>query len=66
MTWNEETRILRAAEGKWITDGETYAIEAKLAPSEDVHNWWEIDTLPPEDDVPQGTSEEIDGGIENE
>ena len=60
MTWNEETRILRAAEGKWITDGETYAIEAKLAPSESVENWWEIDNLPT-DNVPQGTSEEIGG-----
>ena len=49
MTWNEETRILRADEGKWITnDAENFAIEAKLAPSEDVANWWEVDTLPPE------------------
>lgn len=49
MTWNEETRILKADEGKWITnDGENFAIEAKLAPSEDVNNWWEVDKLPPE------------------
>lgn len=49
MTWNEETRILKADEGKWITnDGENFAIEAKLAPSEDVNNWWEVDHLPPE------------------
>lgn len=47
MTWNEETRILRADEGKWVTeDGENFAIEVKLAPSESVDNWWEVDHLP--------------------
>ena len=47
MTYNEETRILKADEGKWITnDGENFAIEAKLAPSESVDNWWEVDHLP--------------------
>ena len=49
MTYNEETRILKADEGKWITnDNENFAIEAKLAPSESVENWWKVDTLPPE------------------
>lgn len=48
MTWNEETRILKADDGKWITNGDTYAIEAKLAPSENVANWREVDELPPE------------------
>lgn len=53
MTYNAETRILKADEGKWITnDGENFAIEAKLAPSEDVANWWEVDHLPqPEPDA---------------
>lgn len=46
MTWNEETRILKADPGKWITNGITYAIEAKLAPGDDVSNWWEVDELP--------------------
>lgn len=47
MTWNEETRILKADEGRWITnDGENFAIEAKLAPSENVANWWEVDKIP--------------------
>lgn len=46
MTYNEETRILRADDGKWITNGDTYAIEAKLAPSDDVANWWEVDKIP--------------------
>lgn len=49
MTYNEETRILKADEGKWITnDGENFAIEAKLAPSESVDNWWEVDEIPPQ------------------
>ena len=57
MTWNEETRILRADEGKRITNnGEDFYIEAKLAPSEDVNNWWEVDTWPP--DVELKTEEE--------
>ena len=48
MTYNEETRILKADEGKWITnDGKEFDVEAKLAPSEDVANWWEVDHLPP-------------------
>lgn len=46
MTWNEETRILKADEGKWITNGDTYAIEAKLAPSDDMANWRGVDELP--------------------
>lgn len=70
MTWNEETRILKADEGKWITnDGENFAIEAKLAPSESVENWWEVSELPPmpenNDDVPHGTSKN-DGGADND
>lgn len=49
MTWNEETRMLKADEGKWITnDGYNFAIEVKLAPSESVENWWEVSELPPE------------------
>lgn len=75
MTYNEETRILKAAEGCWITnDGENFAIEAKLAPSESVDNWWEVDELPPmppetendylaEENVPHGT---LENEIENE
>ena len=46
MTYNEETRILKADEGKWITNGITYAIEAKLAPGDDVSNWKDVDHLP--------------------
>lgn len=48
MTWNEETRILKADEGKWVTEDDiNFAIEVKLAPSESVDNWWEVDELPP-------------------
>ena len=47
MTWDAETRILRADEGKWITNDDVYFyIEAKLAPSESIENWWEVDELP--------------------
>lgn len=49
MTWNEETRILKADEGKWVTEDDiNFAIEVKLAPSESPDNWWEVDKLPPE------------------
>lgn len=48
MTYDEQTRILRADAGKWITNDDlNFAIEAKLAPSENVANWWEVDELPP-------------------
>ena len=57
MTWNEETRILRADEGKWVTEDDiNFAIEVKLAPSENVANWWEVDNLPP---VPEPQPEPI-------
>lgn len=47
MTWNADTRILKADDGKWITnDGENFAVEARLAPSESVDNWWEVEHLP--------------------
>lgn len=49
MTYDEKTRILKADDGKWITNDDiNFAIEAKLAPSENVANWWEVDELPPE------------------
>lgn len=58
MTWNEETRILKADEGKWITNDDiNFAIEAKLAPSENVNNWWEVDKLPPE---PQPDNKDVE------
>lgn len=61
MTWNEETRILKADEGKWITEDDiNFAIEVKLAPSESPDNWWEVDHIPepqpepePEEEVEQ-------------
>lgn len=68
MTWNEETRILKADEGKWVTEDDiNFAIEVKLAPSESVENWREIDKLPNENDndVLRGTSEN-DGGADND
>lgn len=48
MTYNEQTRILTPAEGKYITDGTAYGTEAKLAPGDSPENWHEID----EADVP--------------
>lgn len=48
MTYNEQTRILKPAEGKYITDGTVYGTEAKLAPGDSPENWHEID----EADVP--------------
>lgn len=48
MTYNEQTRILKPAEGKYITDGTAYGTEAKLAPGDSPENWHEID----EADVP--------------
>ncbi len=62
MTYDPETRILCAAPGKWVTNGETYAIEAKLAPSEDVAHWREIDEAEvpaePQDDEYENTEPE--------
>lgn len=48
MTYNEQTRILKPAEGKYITDGTAYGTEAKLAPGDSPENWHEIDAA----DVP--------------
>ena len=47
MIWNEETRILKADAGKWVTEDDVnFVIEVKLAPSENVLNWHEVDELP--------------------
>lgn len=48
MTYNEQTRILKPAEGKYITNGTAYGTEAKLAPGDNPENWHEIDAA----DVP--------------
>lgn len=48
MTYNEQTRILKPAEGKYITNGTAYGTEAKLAPGDSPENWHEIDAA----DVP--------------
>lgn len=59
MTWNEETRILRADEGKWVTEDDiNFAIEVKLAPSESPDNWWEVDHLPDNDNNEQSNIED--------
>lgn len=63
MIWNEETRILKAAEGKWVTEDDiNFAIEVKLAPSESPENWWEVDELPP---VPEPKPEPIADEYQN-
>ena len=43
MTYDEQTRILKPAEGKYITNGTAYGTEAKLAPGDSPDNWREID-----------------------
>lgn len=48
MTYNEQTRILKPAEGKYITNGTAYGTEAKLAPGDSPENWHDIDAA----DVP--------------
>lgn len=52
MTYNEQTRILKPAEGKYITNGTAYGTEAKLAPGDSPENWHEIDAA----DVPNEPS----------
>lgn len=60
MTYNEETRILKADAGKWVTEDDiSFAIEVKLAPSENVLNWHEVDELPPEPENPALADEYI-------
>ena len=60
MTWNEETRILKADDGKWVTEDDiNFAIEVKLAPSESVENWREVSELPPEPENPELADEYI-------
>ena len=60
MTWNEDTRILKADEGKWVTEDDiNFAIEVKLAPSESVENWREVSELPPEPESPALADEYI-------
>lgn len=66
-----ELRHLIASEGKVLTDGIVYVNEVYLAPSASMQDWDEIDesdvpAQPTEEDVPCGTSEELDEGIENE
>ena len=59
MTYDAETRILRADAGKWVTEDDiSFAIEVKLAPSENVSNWHEVDELPPEPDEYKNTEPE--------
>lgn len=59
MTYDAETRILRADAGKWVTEDDiSFAIEVKLAPSENVSNWHEVDELQPEPDEYKNTEPE--------
>lgn len=48
MTYDEQTRILKPAEGKYITNGTAYGTEAKLAPGDSPENWHAVDELPPQ------------------
>ena len=54
-TENLQITKLSAAEGKVLTDGETYAKDVYLPYGEDPSKWYEID----EGDVPQNDVEPI-------
>lgn len=59
MTTNEKgIRILIPAEGKYLTNGETYSTKVYLGKNASESDWWEVDSVPDEVDDPELTAEE--------
>lgn len=51
-------RILTPAEGKYLTDGETYSTKVYLGKNASPDEWREVDGIPNEADDPELTAEE--------
>ena len=59
MTTNEKgIRILIPVEGKYLTNGETYSTKVYLGKNASESDWWEVDSVPIEEDDPELTAEE--------
>ncbi|MGM9640552.1 MAG: hypothetical protein ACI3V3_04225 [Faecousia sp.] len=59
MTINDRgIRILTPADGKYLTNGETYSQRVYLGKSASADDWREVDSIPDEADDPELTDEE--------
>lgn len=70
VTTNEKgIRILIPSDGKYLTNGETYSTKVYLGKNASPDDWWEVDSVPDEEDDPELTAEEaldiIVGGAAN-
>ena len=64
-------RILTSAEGKYLTNGETYSTKVYLGANASPDDWWEVDEIPPEPEEDEELSAEealdiiVNGGKTN-
>ena len=61
--------VLTPSEGKHLTNGETYSTKVYLGKNASESDWWEVESIPIEEDDPELTAEEalelIVGGAAN-
>lgn len=50
--------VLTPSEGKYLTNGETYSTKVYLGKNASESDWWEVDSIPIEEDDPDLTVEE--------
>lgn len=50
--------VLTPSEGKYLTNGETYSTKVYLGKNASESDWWEVDSIPIEEDDPELTAEE--------
>lgn len=50
--------VLEPSEGKYLTNGETYSTKVYLGKNASESDWWEVDSIPIEEDDPELTAEE--------
>ena len=59
MTITEKNiRVLLPTEGKYLTNGETYSQKVYLGKNASENDWWEVDSIPDDEDDPELTAEE--------
>ena len=51
-------RILTPAEGRYLTNGETYSEKVYLGKNASPDDWWEVDSIPDVPEDPELTAEE--------
>lgn len=55
---SNDITILTPEDGLYLTNGETYSTKVYLGKNASAEDWWEVDSIPEDEDDPELTAEE--------